>query len=184
MGDVGPAKQNRLALIMMVGAPGTGKTYVARRLAAALGATLVQTDAIRKQHFHPPRYTPAEHATVYRLAHEHIRRLLSQGRSVIFDATNLLEDRRQEVYRLAEEAGAALLIIWTYAPEAVVAERLRSRAMRPAPGDLSDATWEIYLRLRQRMDPIPRPHFLLNTAVRLDRAIERLLAELQVAEPL
>ncbi len=44
----------------MVGAPGSGKSFLARRLAAALAADLVQTDVVRKEMFPQPRYTPGE----------------------------------------------------------------------------------------------------------------------------
>lgn len=169
-----PAIGQRPLLVLMVGPPGSGKSYLARRLVSALDATLVQTDVIRKQRFRHPRYTPPEHAAVYRLAHQQLRRLLEQGRSAVFDATNLLEDKRRVVYGLAEEAGARLLIVWTYAPAAVVAERMVGREAGRDLTDASDATWDIYLRLRRRMDPIPRPHFVVNTCVSLEQAVRRL----------
>ena len=50
---------------MLIGPPGSGKSFLARLLAARLGAILLQSDALRRQMFRPPRYTPAEHAAVY-----------------------------------------------------------------------------------------------------------------------
>lgn len=168
---------SRPVLVLMVGAPGSGKSYLARLLAARLGARLVQTDVIRKRHFHPPRYTPLESARVYELAHAQLRRLLAGGRSAIFDATNLIESNRREVYRIAEQAGAGLLIVWTYAPEAVVAERMRARRARSDPRDVSDADWEVFEAMRSRAEPIPRPHFLVNTAAGAEPALSVLTAE-------
>ena len=50
------------ALIIMVGAPGSGKSYLARTLSGALGAEIIQTDAVRKELYPEPAYTPAEAA--------------------------------------------------------------------------------------------------------------------------
>ena len=50
----------RPALVIMVGAPGTGKSYLARTLSGALGAEIIQTDAVRKELYPEPAYTPAD----------------------------------------------------------------------------------------------------------------------------
>src|SRR5918992_1620527 len=75
------------ALVIMVGAPGSGKSYLARTLSEALGAVLIQTDAVRKELFPDPRYTPGEASTVYAECHRRIAAALGRGACVIFDGT-------------------------------------------------------------------------------------------------
>ena len=152
------------ALLIMVGAPGSGKSYLARTLSAALGAELVQTDAVRKELIPDPRYTPGEAATVYAECHRRIAAALGRGACVIFDGTNLRERRRRTLYQLAERAGAQSIIVVAYASDEVIRARLRHRAEGRDPDDQSDADLPVYLRMRHGLEPVPRPHVVVNTA--------------------
>ena len=151
-------------LIMMVGAPGSGKSYLGRILSGALGCALVQTDAVRKEMFPDPRYTSAEVAAVYAACHQRIADLLTRGRCVVFDGTNLRERHRQTLYELAKQAGGRAIVVVAYASEETIRARLRHRAESRDPDDQSDADWVVYLRLRRDVEPVPRPHIVANTA--------------------
>src|SRR5881398_268118 len=102
----------RPVLVMLVGAPGTGKSRLARRLGTALDAQVVESDRVRKQLFAEPRYTGGEHAAVYGWCWNLLRSALAVGRNVVFDATNLEERVRRRVYDIVEATGARLLILW------------------------------------------------------------------------
>lgn len=147
----------------MVGAPGSGKSYLGRTLSEALGAELVQTDAVRKELFPQPRYTSEEAATVYGACHRRIAAALEAGRCVAFDGTNLRERRRRTLYQLADRANAMALVIVAYASEETIRQRLQFRAGGGDPTDQSDADWGIYLRMRRDTEPVPRPHLMVNT---------------------
>lgn len=164
-------------LVLMVGAPGTGKSYLARLIAGRTKARVVQTDAIRKELFPHPRYTPREHGIVYREAHRRIAEALGRHERVVFDATNLYESKRRILYRMADQAGARLIVVVTYAPPEVVLQRMEGRALRLDPSDLSDADWSIYVQMRQKMEPIRRDHWVVNTAVNLRRALDLICRE-------
>jgi predicted kinase len=155
----------RPALLIMVGAPGSGKSYLGRTLSDALGAELIQTDAVRKELFPNPSYTPAEASLVYRSCHSRIAEALAAGRRVVFDGSNLREKRRRTLYQLAERARAPALIVVAYASEATIRARLQHRMAGGDPSDQSDADWTIYLRLRRDTEPIPRPPIVVNTEV-------------------
>src|ERR1041384_6644914 len=96
----------RPVLILLVGAPATGKSRLARRLAGALHAQVIESDRVRKQLFAEPRYTGGEHAAVYGWCHTVLKSSLLVGRSVIFDATNLEERVRRRVYDIVEDCKA------------------------------------------------------------------------------
>jgi predicted kinase len=149
---------------MLVGPPGSGKSFLARGLADRLGTRLLQSDGLRRSMFRPPRYTPAEHAAVYAEAHRRLGRALRRGERIVFDATNLNESKRRLVYRLADQAGAELLILLAYAPLDVIRERFAARAAGADPSDLSDADWTVMQKMG-RSQPIGRPHLLVNTTV-------------------
>ena len=168
----------------MVGAPGSGKSYLARTMSAALGAELIQTDAVRKELFPDPRYTAVEHAAVYAECHRRIGTTLGRGGCVIFDATNLREKRRGTLYRLAERASAKAIIVVAYASDEVIRARLRQRVEGRDPDDQSDADLAVYLQMRRSVEPVPRHHIVVNTATTpgpVIRLLKRQLAEGRVA---
>src|SRR5205085_10671443 len=126
-GVASQARAGRLLLVLLVGPPGPGKSRLARRLGAALGARVVESDRVRKQLFAEPRYTGGEHAAVYGWCHTVLKSALLVGRGVIFDATNLEERNRRRVYDIVEQCDARLVIIWVICPPAVVQQRLLRR---------------------------------------------------------
>lgn len=152
----------RPVLVVMTGLPGSGKSYVAERLAAALPAIVVEADRVRKFLFPQPKYTGWENGMVHRASQRVMERLLRQGVSVIADATNLIGFHRRLLYRLAERAGARVVVVETVAPEETIRQRLKEREQRP--GSASDADWLVYTRLAQNAEPVERSHFRMDTS--------------------
>lgn len=162
-------------LVVLVGPPGTGKSHLARRVAAHVPIRIVETDEIRRRIARPPTYSREESGRVYQTAHRQIGRYLREGQNVAFDATNLYERGRQTLYRIAERNGARLLIVQTTAPEQVVEERLHRRKLGAEPLDRSEADWEVYCRMKGELEEIKRPHMIVDTSQDLKPAINKIV---------
>ncbi|MGB9723605.1 MAG: YegS/Rv2252/BmrU family lipid kinase [Chloroflexia bacterium] len=169
----------RPALVLLCGLPGTGKSHLARCLAERLPLVIVSSDQVRRLLFPHPAYTPEEHHIVHSTCLEVVAGLLEEGDSVIFDATNLLRRHRQRYYTLAEEKGAALLILQTTAAPEVVRRRLQEREEGRLPDDESEADWAVYLDYAGKMEPIRRPHRVVDTGGDLSAAVEEIARYLE-----
>jgi len=166
-------------LVMLSGLPGTGKSYLARKLCEKVPFVVIESDFVRKTLFNPPTYSARESALVHRVCHILIDRLLKKGLRVIFDATNLVEFQREYVYRLAERNGAKLVIVQTTAPEEVVRQRLEKRHKARDNHDISDADWSVYARMKRRQQPIGRPHIVVDTSNNVEEAVRKILRVIQ-----
>ena len=94
-------------LLVLAGLPGSGKSYVARRVVERAPFLVVETDRLRKALTGRPRYTRGENRRLFAACHLLVEQFLGCGFPVLFDATNLTHRSRQPLYRIAESLGRA-----------------------------------------------------------------------------
>ena len=172
--DFKPAK-----VAVLIGLSGSGKSFVARKLAQKLGYTVLRSDEIRKtlaglnpyqnaqSEFGKGIYTEEMTQKVYRTMVEKAKDIVRKGGKVILDATFLRSWQRELVLRYFPSA----VFIWIWAPEKVVLKRLKNRK-----GDISDATPEVYFKQKERFQP---PTELLTTFVIKSDEWEKLIPFLE-----
>ncbi|QDU21689.1 bifunctional aminoglycoside phosphotransferase/ATP-binding protein [Urbifossiella limnaea] len=140
---------SRPALLFVGGLSGTGKSHLARRVAAAAGFEVIRADVVRKE-LSGLRETERGGAGLYDPAHtertyaECLKRadaLLFEGKRVLLDATFRAAARRRAVVELARTWRVPVLGVVCEARPETVRERLAART-----GDASDATWQTYLK--------------------------------------
>lgn len=163
------------SLVLVSGLPGSGKSHFGRLLAARLPLAVLESDALRKRLVATPTYSGPENGRLFRAAHELARQLLASGVSVLFDATNLIEAHRRRLYRIAEEAAARVAVVRLEAPKRVVYQRLQYRREGLDPQDSSDADWDVYERMRSRLDPIRREHLVVDSSQDVGSAVDQVV---------
>ncbi len=142
------------ALVLVGGAPGTGKTTLASALADRLGAVLLGTDAMRKELADPgDPYRPEAKAVAYRALLARARLALEHGESVVADATWGDDAFRGEAAWIASATSSRLVRLECRLAPEVAAERAQARwaGRRSA----SDADAAVALRLAAERDPWP-----------------------------
>lgn len=163
------------AFVVVSGLPGTGKSFFCRKLAEKLPFYILESDALRKTLLPSPDYSAAESARLFAACHSLIEELLGKGVPLIFDATNLSEHHREHLYRISDRAGAKLILVRAEAPSAVAYARLEARSDRGNSEDKSDAGWEVYKRMKPRVDKIQRNHFAVDTSRDIAPVIDKII---------
>lgn len=177
----------RVRLVLVGGLPGTGKSTLASALSERLGAVVLRSDEVRKElagmdvlaaapaGFDDGLYQPAVTAEVYEELFRRARRSLSNGESVILDASFTDPARRDVARLLAADVAADLDELCCVLPAKLAAARIKGRAR--VGGDPSDATKEVAEMLAGRFAPWPTALALDTTdppAEVVRRALERL----------
>jgi len=162
-------------LVGLCGLPGTGKSYFAGRLLHKIPLVVLETDRLRKVLVAKPKYTRSEHARVFNVCHQLIEEYLSQGRRVLFDATNLTENARKPMCQIAARQGCSLVLVGFTAPWDLVKRRLDRRVPGQDRGDFSDATWQIHCRMRPYEEAIQQPHIMVDTSQDVSWALDQVV---------
>lgn len=146
-------------LLAIGGASGTGKSTVARRLGAGIGAApgalVLRTDVLRKRilgvaettRLGPDAYTAEMHARVYAELSARADQALRAGHSVIVDGVFGQIGERALLESTAGLANVRFAGVWLEAPRATLAGRVSARR-----NDASDATVDVMTGQLERMD--------------------------------
>ncbi len=85
-------------LIILMGLPGSGKSYVASHLQQKYGFITLSGEDIATKLFGTEKLSGQQYAQVYKTVRQKASELLQQGSSVIIDGTNLKKQFRQQIY--------------------------------------------------------------------------------------
>jgi hypothetical protein len=156
LGDVAPI------LVLMCGISGSGKSWLASRLARTLPAIHLRSDVERKRLFgldaqartasSPEQgiYAPDASARTYARLATLARSALDAGLPVIIDATNLRRAHRADFIALARAAARPVTIAHCEADPATIESRVRQRAAFRS--DPSEADLDVVARQRNELE--------------------------------
>ena len=165
------------SFIAVSGLPGTGKSHFCHKLVERLPFIILESDALRKELFPQPCYSPEESARLFRALHLLIEGLLKRGISLILDATNLSERYRERLYNIADRLGVKLILVRVEAPPEVVYERLKVRQEAASPENKSDADWGVYQRMKATVQEMYRNHYAVDTSRDITPVLDKVVRE-------
>lgn len=144
-------------LIMVMGLPGSGKTYFAKALAQEMAALHFNSDRIRKELDSRPGYSSKEKGHIYQVMYDRVCEGLLQGMSVIVDATFSKAVYRTPYLNWTVEHKIPTCMIMLEASERVI----RTRVSKKRPD--SDADFEVYRSIKDQYEPLTEDHLLLQS---------------------
>jgi aminoglycoside phosphotransferase family enzyme/predicted kinase len=156
----------RPALVLVGGLSGTGKSTLARGLAAAGRFGVVRSDVVRKElaglgptarggeELYSAEWTDRTYAECLRRAEQE----LFEGKRVVVDATFRTDARRRAFLDLARRLHVPAVVFVCEAPPEVVRARLAART-----ADASDATPDVYEQQRAEWEPATGDAVVVST---------------------
>jgi hypothetical protein len=180
--------RSRPILLITTGLVGTGKTALAQALAKRLGLVVISSDVTRKQlagipvtehrfdEFDTGIYSAEFSKKTYDKMFTEAKDVLTEGGSVILDASFIKAGERLKARELAEKWGADFFIVECSLDEATIKQRL---ARRLEEGSTSDGRWEIYQPQKGAFDPVvevpPQNHVIIDTSKPVEQAVRQVL---------
>jgi hypothetical protein len=180
-------EMGRVALVLVGGLPGTGKSALATAVADASDWSVLRSDEVRKDlagipHHRPAPtafgeglYRPAVTERTYQELLERARRALEASESVVLDASWTDARFRAAAAGVASATASDLFQLHCVAPEDLATQRMAAR--RSAGGDASDATPAIAAAMAGAADPWPDA-VSIDTSSTLARSLDQALAAL------
>jgi hypothetical protein len=177
----------RVALVLVGGLPGTGKSALATAVADALDWSVLRSDEVRKDLAGIPHHRPVPTAygeglyapEVTKLTYEELlgraRRALEAGESVVLDASWTDARARAAAVEVASATASELFQLRCSAPPELAAGRMAAR--RSAGCDASDATPAIAAAMAEAAHPWPEA-MPIDTSSTLARSLDQALAAL------
>lgn len=138
-------------IVALMGLPGSGKSFIASIL-HELGFTWLRTDSIRKElagidltEKAPPEvYSQEWTEKVYDILIEKAKELSEKGQNIVLDGSFSKLWQREKLLKNFKD----VIFIHAIAREETIKERLLKRTF-----DVSDADFEVYLKLKQEFEP-------------------------------
>ena len=183
------------AMVLTCGLPGSGKSWMARRLAGSLRAAVLHSDVRRKVlsgvaptshqrgEFAQGMYSRETTERTYRSLLESALSTLRSGHSVIVDATFSKRIDRARFVDATERMGLPYFVLHVSAPDEVIRDRLERRVNETR--EISDADLGVYLEARKTFEEpteVPDGHLVAcrsgldvpetQSSLVLDRMIE------------
>ncbi len=160
---------------MVMGLPGSGKSYFASRLAKQLDAVYLSSDSVRKDQFPNGEYGKEAKRKVYIRMAKMAEVVLPSRQKVVIDATFHLKEFREIFTSRAQRWGCTQFWIMVEADETLIKQRVGR------PRKDSDADYKVYQLLKREFEALEQPYLkLTSTDQNLEEMLEKAMAYLSI----
>ena len=143
-------------VIIVIGLPGSGKSYFASRLATTIGADYINSDIIRKKMIRTRTYSIKEKLFVYNEMLKQMQLAVQQKKDIVLDGTFYKHSIRKKFIKDAGHKGG-IIFIEVRAAESLIRERLQQKRTD------SEADFEVYHIIKTQWEPLQEKHLTLQS---------------------
>src|SRR5205085_5734782 len=159
--------------IVMRGFPGTGKSTIARLLASALHASLIDRDIIRQTAVHVLGELPQIGQFSYELMFALAREQLQLGLSVVIDTPLTYRRTYEKCQEIAQDCHTPMLVVHCQCPPDVQKRRLEGR--KGQVSNFQITSWEEWERWRERFEDFEDHGCVIHTSNPMDESLARVM---------
>lgn len=110
-----PSDASRPHIIILVGIPGSGKSFFAERFSDTFKAPLISFNKISQAVFNNPKFDDSEFEIVNKLANYMLDELFKSGRIIIYEGATDQRGDRANLAKKAHSAGYDPIFVWVQA---------------------------------------------------------------------
>lgn len=141
-------------VVIVMGLPGSGKSFFAGRLAQKIHAEYWNSDQLRKEMFSERTYSDSEKEKVYNALLKKMQEATNKGKDVVLDATFYKEKFRG---LFTTNSGERIAFIEVWANEKLTQDRIQKKRK------FSEADFDVYKSLKRQWEPVKQPHLVLES---------------------
>lgn len=177
-------------LFIFFGLIASGKSTLAEAWAKRIGASYWNSDRVRKElagllpqtgvkdSFKQGIYSAEFSKKTYDELLKRSEKELSNGKSVVLDASYQEKKERQRVRELAERCACEATFVLCRCPEPLMRDRMETRAKDP--NAVSDGRWEIYLLQKEKFQTPDELDTSQLITIDTNRAVDQLVDHLEM----
>lgn len=144
-------------IIVVLGLPGSGKSYFGQALATGINAHYLNSDLIRNEKGARGKYSTEDKMLVYQTMAEKARQIVLTGKDVVVDGTFYLAATVDLFRTLSSTLATPIVFISIVADEQLIRERL-SQVRKD-----SEADYDVYLKIKEVVEPLEVAHLTLQS---------------------
>jgi len=159
---------NMPMLYILTGLPYSGKTTLTRELVGRFGFSSVSMDDIMDEKgYEVEEMTQEDWNTVYSEGYEKLKKLLSEGKTVVLDLGNLKRSERKTAKQIAESLNISSKLIFLNVPIDEIRKRWERNEQAKERGQLEEVTLKRALDMFET--PSPEENYITyNQSLNLD----------------
>lgn len=142
-------------IIIVIGLPGSGKSYFASGLAAALSIDYFNSDVERNKIMVRKTYSDVEKLQVYDHLLAQMRKAINENRNIVLDATFYKAAIREKF--LIEAGLYPVVFIEIFASDEIIKRRLGTKRVD------SDADYQVFQKISAEWEPLQADHLVMES---------------------